>query len=104
MPDPRSPETAHHARLYLEVASRHLIDAAAILTDRPQAELGSAAEEAALLIARAQAEATLSIAETIAGGIRLSEQAADAMAGFEEQAELLASAISRLIGKLDDLG
>jgi hypothetical protein len=94
MPDPQ----------HLDAARQHLAEANKILMSRPYAERGSAASEAALLLARAQAEATLSIAGMLADGVRLSLQAEGAMEDFNDHLGAFTSVVRQLTGRLDDFG
>jgi hypothetical protein len=52
----------------------------------------------------AQAEAVMSIATLLAGGVRISEQAKDALSVFGDNLSDFTTVISRLIRKLDDDG
>jgi hypothetical protein len=69
-------------RLLLDTASGHLSEARKLLAARPPGDHGTAGEEAALLIALAQAEATLSIAKQLRASAGLSKQARKVMDGL----------------------
>lgn len=87
----------------LDAARQDFAEAGKILMTRRYAERG-AASEAVLLLARARAGATLSIAEMLADGVRLSLQAERAMDDFGEQLGAFTSALRRLTDRLDDIG
>jgi hypothetical protein len=74
MPDFEGGVTADEVLELLAAAGRHLADADGLLAARGPGSIGSAAEEAAILIARAQAEATLAIAGQLANGVSLGGQ------------------------------
>jgi hypothetical protein len=95
---------------HLKAARLHFAEAGKILLTRPYAEVGSAADKARLLLARAQVEATLSIAVMLADGVKLSQQARQAMsehaAAMEEfgvEISPFTTALNKLLRKLDEL-
>ena len=113
MPDPESAIRAHQSLLYLDAARRHLAEAGKILAARPESERGTAASDAALLMAQSQAESAMSqaesarnIAETLARGIQIQGKKPQGQLAslIDDPLTAIAKAIDRLTDKLDDLG
>jgi hypothetical protein len=84
------------AEQLLADAERHLAQARGFLDARAPGDRRAAYEEAALLVALAQAEATLSIAGQLAGGLKLSRPANDAVKELGGGVYLLRQAVNAL--------
>lgn len=112
---PESAHRAHQSVLYLDAARQHLAEASKILKDRPDDDRGAAADEAALLIAQARAEAAMShaesarrVAEAITTGIQLRGKLPEGPFSALVRSDVdpltaIVLAIDKLIDKLDDI-